>query len=181
MKTVYLALFLSLLPFPSLAQSDTLKSAYCARNWDTAEKIAFSQYQSQPIGSPLRQQWMEYWVRMTEYKLGFKQPNAEEWAAMNCTSNAVGINQATVTPREKVPTAKDDNVMVTQDGRVIDLSGLSGAESKIPVNYIPSPYSNDYSSSGRYSGSGNCVNPSDLDSIGRRCGRRSSSVRPGGR
>lgn len=37
------------------------------------------------------------------------------------------------------------------------------------------------SSGGNGRGSGNCDNPNDLDSSGRRCGRRAASERPGGR
>ena len=75
---------------------------------------------------------------------------------------------------DKKPTAA---TTVTPQSRLNTWSPPSG--SSIP----PSSYSRPYSSgsSGSSSGSGRCMRPDDVDSRGRRCGKRAASERPGGR
>ena len=75
---------------------------------------------------------------------------------------------------DKKPTAA---TTVTPPPRLNTWSPPSG--SSLP----PSSYSRPYSSgsSGSSSGSGRCMRPDDVDSRGRRCGKRAASERPGGR
>jgi hypothetical protein len=101
----------ALIASPAQAQTgDPLKVAYCSRNWKAAESIAHQSYQALPAANPQKAEWLRYSLRMANYRLGVNQPNATEWKAMGCPTD-------------------DTNIMVTEDGRVIDLSGLSGTAS----------------------------------------------------
>jgi endonuclease YncB( thermonuclease family) len=78
---------------------------------------------------------------------------------------------------DKKPTAAPPAPTVTPPPQLNTWSPPSG--SSLP----PSSYSRPYSSgsSGSSSGSGRCMRPDDVDSRGRRCGKRAASERPGGR
>lgn len=109
------------------AHSETLKAAYCSRNWAVAQSIANQSYQTLAVTDPKKGDWLKYSNRMGDYKTGTKQPSAAEWKAMGCTASTNAPNSG----------VDDTNVVVTKDGRVIDFRNLNGAESKIPVTYIP--------------------------------------------
>jgi hypothetical protein len=119
------------------AQSETLKNAYCSRNWAAAQSIANQSYQTLAATDPKKGEWLKYSNRMSDYKTGTKQPSAAEWKVMGCAAST-NIPNSGVTNSGVTNSGVDDtNVVVTKDGRVIDFRNLNGAESKIPVTYIP--------------------------------------------